>query len=76
MIKILIILIVILLYLWVGYNLFRTAIDSFGGPLAYVEKIVRDDSKVDPWLVYFWSGFLVLMFWPYFLIKGMTNRRR
>jgi hypothetical protein len=75
-IKILIILIAILLYLLVGYNLFSTAINSFGGPQEYVNEIAREDSKVDPWIVYYWSGFLVLLFWPYFLIEGFMNRRK
>lgn len=76
MIKPLLIIIAVLIYLWIGYNLFRAAVKALGGRMRYVNEIARDNPKVDPWIVYFWAGFLVMMFWPYYLLEVVFNRRK
>ena len=76
MIKTLLIIIAILIYLWIGYNLFQAAVKALGGRMRYVNEIARDNPKVDPWIVYFWAGFLVMMFWPYYLLEVVFNRRK
>jgi hypothetical protein len=75
-IKPLLIIIAILIYLWIGYNLFQAAVKALGGRMRYVNEIARDNPKVDPWIVYFWAGFLVMMFWPYYLLEVVFNRRK
>lgn len=75
MIKTLIIALAILLYLLIGYRLFQKAIYALGGSMEYINKIASEDPKIDPLIVYFWAGFLVMMFWPYFLFKTAIDGR-
>lgn len=66
MIKTIIILILILLYLWFGMSIFYAAVEQFGGKEEYKKEMQGG--------VYAVALLLVVLFWPYFLIKASIGR--
>lgn len=68
--KILILVILILLYLRVGIALFDAAMRSLGGKETYLQEMDEKYNDLNPNLLYFSGLVLVVLFWPYFLIRG------
>lgn len=69
-VKILILVIFLLLYLRIGVVLFDAAIRSLGGKETYLQEIDEKYNDLNPNLLYFSGLVLVVLFWPYFLIRG------
>lgn len=68
MIKVLIVIILILLYLWFGLNLFFVAVNEFGGKEEYIKEIGPDLYRI--------AFTMVVLCWPYFLISALRRRKK
>lgn len=73
-IKICLITIAVLLYLWAGTSLFHYAVRCIGGKEEYIREIHEDHPGSNANQVYFVAGLIVVLFWPYFLIGGLIHK--
>lgn len=74
MIKVCIILIIILLYLWLGVRMFELGVEHYGGKDAYVAEIEKEHPGVNPTILFNLALLFLTLFWPYFIIEGIIRR--
>ena len=62
-------------YAAIGIVIFRSAVDDIGGKQAYLDSmdVKYESSRL---LAYYIAFGLLLFFWPYFLIKGLIERKK
>lgn len=66
--KTLLILIGVLLYLIIGSRLFKAGVNGMGGREEYLRFLEEKHPTSNPYVMYRVAQFLVIIFWPYFLV--------
>ena len=70
----LLILIGVLLYLLIGSRLFTAGVNAMGGSEEYLNYLHETKPNVNAFVMFGVAQFLVIIFWPYFLIKGISSK--
>ena len=77
MTKYIILILLLAIYLMLGGLVFSLAVEIVGGKEAYIEEIHKDhpNQSMDfARACYISARFLVVLFWPYFLLKGVIKK--
>ena len=73
MIKTLIIIIAILLYSWVGLQLFNIGVDAIGGRARYLQEMKRTNPEINVCVAYVTAVFIFAALWPFYLLRGIIR---
>lgn len=69
------IVLIVLLYLMIGYRLFMEAEKGLGGREAYLE-IIKNQKEGNPYAAYILAIIFTTILWPYFLLAAMIRRKK
>lgn len=70
--------IVITLYLWIGYSIFRLSVKQIGGKEKYLRYMMEDQGfgAGEVRVIYIFAGAAVMFGWPLFLVDAIMKYKR